>query len=228
MSLRIDIPSRKYTANAPVSGTVNLIGEEDIGVARISITFSGRCKSKIFKSRGNSETTYRARVPLFTYTMELFKGPYTLHANEHSWPFSFRFPARCETRGGDLFGEQQPLSSLGGFPMTSRFNNDPHQELPKSIMRFESGWHTTRSGYVSYQLEATLVRHGTKVFASNNISTTKLLHLEKPRKEAEPGPQMLRPLRPECCSSMRVRRAKPDIQGKTIVNALKERAVCDF
>jgi len=202
MSLRIDVPSRKYTANAPVSGTVTLVGEEDVGVARISITFSGRCKSKIVDSQGNSETTYRTRVPLFTYTVGLFKGPYTLHPNEHSWPFSFRFPAQCETRGGNGFREQQPQSSFGGLSLARRFNNDPHQELPRSIMPFENGWNTRRSGYVSYQLEAILVRDGTKVFASHTTSTTKLLHLGKPRKEAEPSPQMLRLLRPLARYSM--------------------------
>jgi len=200
MSLRIDVPSRKYTANAPVSGTVILVGVEDIGVARISITFSGRCKSKIADSNANS--TYRSRIPLFTYTLELFQGPHTLHPNEHSWPFLFRFPARCETRGGDKFQEQQSQSSFGGLSLARRFNDDPHQELPRSITPFEKGWNTRRSGYVSYQLEAILVRDGTKPLSSHTTSTTKLLHLLKPREEAEPSPQIFRLLRPWACYSM--------------------------
>lgn len=202
MSLRIDIPPGKYTANAPVLGTVTLVGEEDIGVARISITFSGRCESKI--CHYNGDVTYRAHVPLFTYTIELFRGPCTLHPNEPSWPFAFRFPARRETRGGDRFPEEQSQSSFGGSSLAPIFNNDPYQELPRSIMPFENGPNSRRSGYVSYQLEAILIliRDGTRVFASHIRSTTKLLHLVKPREKAEPSPQMLRLPRPWFCHSM--------------------------
>jgi len=186
-----------------VSGTVTLVGEKDIGVARISITFSGRCKSKIVDTRHDkAPTTYRGRVPLFTYILELLKGPHTLHPNEHSWPFSFRFPARCEIRGGDQFQEQHSQSSFDGLSLARRFNDDPHQELPKSVIPFESGWRIKRSGYVSYQLKAVLVRDGTKLFSSHTATTTKWLHLVKPRKELEPSPQMFRLLRPWACHSM--------------------------
>lgn len=69
-------------------------------------------------------------------------------------------------------------------------------------MPFQSGPNSGKSGYVRYQLEAILVRDGTKVFASHSRSTTKLLHLIKPREEAEPSPQMLQLLRPWSCHSM--------------------------
>lgn len=197
MSLRIDIPSRKYSANDLVTGTVTLIGTEDIGVSRISITFSGRCKTKIVISRGNnSSSTYRARVPLFTFTKVLFTGPNTLHPNEHSWPFTFRFPDRCQVRGGDIFRAPEGLRQ--------RFNNAPQQELPQSYNLFERGFHARKSGYVNYQLEATLIRDGSKIFASSSSSTTKYLPLIKPRKVAEPSPQMFETGKPFECHSLRL------------------------
>jgi len=59
-----------------------------------------------------------------------------------------------------------------------------------------------RSGYVSYQLEAVLVRDVTKLLSSHTATTTKWLHLVKPRKESEPSPQIFRLLRPWACHSM--------------------------
>ena len=66
----------------------------------------------------------------------------------------------------------------------------------------ERGWNQRKSGYVSYQLEATLVRDGTKIFASHSTSTTRPLQLIKPRKTAEPGAQMFGQSKPYTCQSL--------------------------
>ena len=195
MSLRIDVPNTCYIASSTVTGTVTLTGTEDIGVGSISITFSGRCKSKIVISRRKhggsyngsgsyngggsySRSTYRGRVNLFTHTQKLFKGPHTLHPKEHSWPFTFKFPARCEARTGDRF---QPHP---------RFCDDVNQPLPSTYNLPESGWQERHSGYVSYQLQATLVKDGTKFFTPALTLTTKTLRFINPRAEAEPDLRM--------------------------------------
>ena len=193
MSLRIDVPNKFYTASSPVTGNVTLIGTEDVGVGSISITFSGRCKSKIVVSRGNNgSSTYRGRVTLFTYTQTLFRGPHTLHPSEHSWAFSFRFPERCEevVRSGDWF-QSDP-----------RYCDDVNQPLPSTYHLLERGWQRRQSGFVSYQLEATLSTDGTRIFSSWQNSTTKELKFVKVRVEAAPDPRMIVMRRAFVCQSM--------------------------
>ena len=172
MSLRINLPKRKYFPNDPVTGTVTLVGTEDVAVTSISITFSGHSETKVAPSHNS---TYKSYVTLFTYSKVLFTGPHTLHPNGHSWPFAFRFPARCKDVSGDIFYE------------SSDFNDFRHQEIPPSYHLCERGAWTKKSAYVSYQLEATLVRQESKLFTSQCASTSRQLQLITPRKTAEPN-----------------------------------------
>lgn len=197
MSLRIDIPVQSYAPNSTVTGTVTLIGTGDIDVRHISIDFSGQCKSKIVVSRGNNgSSTYRGRVYLFEYTQKLFSGPHTLHSNEHSWPFSFRFPATCGNRHGDKFQPVRHQLHSGSF------NDDVSQPLPSTYTLAERGFQTRKSGYVSYQLEANLYKHNSGPFSSPQSSTVKKLLYVRPRDEAHPNPQMCTFQEPFVCQSM--------------------------
>ena len=197
MSLRIDIPVQSYAPNSTVTGTVTLIGTGDIDVSYISIDFSGQCKSKIVVSRGNNgSSTYRGRVYLFEYTQKLFTGPHTLHSNEHSWPFSFRFPATCGNRRGDRF---QPVRHQlhSGY-----FHNDVSQPLPSTYTLAERGFQARKSGYVSYQLEAKLYKHNSGPFSAPQNSTVKKLLYFRPRDETHPNPHMCTFQEPFVCKSM--------------------------
>ncbi|KAG6994075.1 hypothetical protein G7Y79_00047g083010 [Physcia stellaris] len=184
MSLQITIhnPQRYYTANSPISGTVHLVGKSDIDVSQILIAFSGRCKSKLVISRGTGKDKkrdyYRGRVPIFHYETILFTGPRTLHPNQHSWDFSFRFPPRCHSRGGDQF-----------HGPSYNFNDDPHQALPPSYDLPRQGLSKEVSGYVSYEIEARLVKDGSKFFGSGGSETVERLLVKGQRDVAEPDPQ---------------------------------------
>ena len=144
MPLQITIhdPRTYYTANSPIRGTVHLTGSSDINVGQILIIFSGRCKSiiVIHQRTGKHSRTYfyRGLVPLFHYETILFTGPRTLHPNQHAWDFSFNFPPRCHSRGGDQFDGP-----------TCAFNSDPYQRLPPSFHLPDFGASPRVSGSVS-------------------------------------------------------------------------------
>lgn len=181
MALRIDLHDHEtpYIAGYTVNGTVRLTGTSDIDVGRITIAFFGRCKSKIVVSRGQAGTDYyRGRVLLFRFEKVLFEGPRTLHPNQHSWDFTFRFPTRCQSQTGDR------------FQRSAAFDADPDQPLPASFALFERGWTQRISGYVSYELEARLVKHNPKLFTPRSSVTLKRLTLLSTRDVADPNPQL--------------------------------------
>ena len=197
MPLQITIhdPRTYYTANSPIRGTVHLTGSSDVDVGQILIIFSGRSESKIEISSGagkNKKTnTYHGLVPLFHYETVLFTGPRTLHPNQHSWDFSFQFPPRCDSRGGDQFGGP-----------TYNFNDDPHQALPPSFDLPGLGLSRRVSGFVCYELEAQLVRDRSKLFASRGSETVERLLVKTSRDVAEPDPQAYTLYQAISCKSM--------------------------
>lgn len=216
MSLRIDIPDQSYTVNSTVTGAVILTGTGDVDVGHISIAFSGQCKSKIVVSRGNNgSSTYRGRVHLFRSTQKLFSGPHTLHSNEHSWPFTFRFPATCGNSQGDKF---QPVRQNMYQLFSGYFNDDVNQPLPSTYVLADRGFHTRKSGYVSYQLEAILYKHSSGPFSSPQSSTVKKLLYIRPRDEAHPSPQIYTFQEPFVCQSMHL---LPEYETRNLT--LKER-----
>ena len=184
MPLQITIhdSSNYYTANSPVRGTVHLTGTSDVDVGQILIIFSGRCESKIEISRGTGKDkktdTYRGLVTLFQYETVLFTGPRTLHPNQHSWDFLFKFPPGCHLAGGDHFNG--PIYN---------FNDNPYQALPASFNLPGSGVSRRVSGSVSYELEAQLVRDRSKLFSSRGSETIQQLLVKSQRAVAEPDPQ---------------------------------------
>lgn len=208
MPLQITIhdPRTYYTANSPIRGTVHLTGSSDVDVGQILIIFSGRCESKIEISSGAGKdkktNTYRGLVPLFHYETVLFSGPRTLHPNQHTWDFSFRFPPRCDSRGGDQFGG-----------LTYNFNDDPHQALPPSFDLPGLGLSRRVSGFVSYELEAQLVRDRSKLFSSRGSETVQRLLVKNFRDVAEPDPQPYTLFQTISCKSMHL---LPGYEGRSL------------
>jgi hypothetical protein len=100
LGIHLDQPSNSlFTPGAEISGTVRLFSVDDESVDSIYINFLGTSDTEILKRRsntqGNTTTTivYRDHVPLFSYGIRLFDGPYTLPGNRnHEWRFKFTFP----------------------------------------------------------------------------------------------------------------------------------------
>ena len=196
MPLQITIhdPRTYYTANSPISGTVHLTGSSDIDVGQILVIFSGRCESKIEIRSGTGKDsttrTYRALVPVFHYETVLFTGPWTLRPNQHSWDFSFLFPSRCHPSGDQFHG---PIYN---------FNDNPHQALPPSFDLPPLGLSRRVSGFVSYELEAKLIRDRSKLFASWGSETIQQLLVKSQRDVPEPDPQPYTLYQAISCKSM--------------------------
>ena len=159
---------------------VSLVGERDFDVHFIAITLQARCKTKIIKGSGQSRRIYRGRAPLINIKKLLFTGPHTLHPG-HSWPFTFTLPLQCHVRPTDAFD-----------PSGRLFDLNPAQQLPPPILDSYipgfGNWHA--ECFIKYELEATLVGSGNKVFSLGDLSSTRSLNFRtfRPVQLAAPQP----------------------------------------
>ncbi len=193
MSIRINLPESRCSAGSTITGTVSLHGDEDIDVRLITITLQARCKTKANKSNGNSRTTYRGRAPLIHVRKDLFAGPHTLHPG-HSWPFTFTLPLQCDVRQYDHFKDQH-----------GPFNSDPGQSLPPSFVDSNFGFGWSAECFVRYELEASLVGTGVKLFSVGDLASTRQLDFRTFRHVQTPDPQPIVRAQTIACYSLRLR-----------------------
>ena len=189
MSIRVNIPNTRCRAGSTISGTVSIHGEEDLDVQFIAISLVARCKTKIRKTQNRNAYIYRGRVALFHARKELFTGPHTLHPG-HSWPFGFTLPLRCAAIEVDPFKQ-----TVGPF------NVDRKQTLPPAF-KSENFSFDSAECFISYQLEATLVRSRTKLLSSGRFDATRDLDFTTSRNIDNPEPQLTTKRWPIICSSL--------------------------
>lgn len=133
-----------------VTGTVQFRADKQIDVDRVMLHFEGRVKSRVTIRSGQKTTVYRTYTTLFSQSVVLFKGPYTL-AKSQDWPFEVQIPWDCR---GAKYPQLQPEPHL-----QARFNKNPAQPLPPSMEARDDGFLTTRKQCeVRYRLNAVLER----------------------------------------------------------------------
>ena len=177
MSIRVNVPNTKCHAGSTISGTVSIHGVEDLDVQSIAISLVARCKTKIRETQNNHAHIYRGRAALFHASKELFTGPHTLHPG-HSWLFSFTLPLRCTAL------EVDPFKQIDG-----PFNIDRQQTLPPAITSGDSSFDFAEC-YISYQLDASLVKSRTKLLSSGGFNVTRILDFTTSRNINNPKPQL--------------------------------------
>ena len=199
MSIRINIPSAKCRAGTIISGTVSLHGDVSVNVELITITLVGRCKSKVVRSNGQSSTTYRGRAPLLEYRQVLFKGPNTMQTNGHSWSFTFTLPARCQALGADPFMQRHDL-----------FDVNLQQSLPPSFVSEKTSFTWRSECFVKYELEASLVGKGPKLFSIGDLKIAKTLDFTTTRVVEIVKPEFIGKSQKIACYSLHLQPGRED------------------
>lgn len=96
MSLSITYTNSHGSHTQPGSllkGIVHFTSSKDESIAKVTITFSGRCKVKIREHLHYTTRTFRSRGYYFHLTKELFDGGgFTHKAGNYAWPFEFQVP----------------------------------------------------------------------------------------------------------------------------------------
>jgi len=116
------------------------------GPLKIFADFTGRAKTKIHKSNGNSSSTYRGRAPLFAQHHKIYDGPYNSKAGECiRFPFSFKFPA-CS----------QNMPGQGDFRQDIRFHEEAGGPLPPSFSTSNMGFTKNFVAFVEYRIGASM------------------------------------------------------------------------
>jgi hypothetical protein len=157
----LDHPSRYHRdSNDPVTGYVALTyhararnPQADpnelqtlFGPLKIFAEFTGRAKTKIHKSNGNSSSTYRGRAPLFAQHHKIYDGPYNSTSGECvRFPFSFNFP-ECT----------QNMPGQGDFRQDVRFHEEAGGPLPPTFATTNMGFARNFVAFVEYRIGASL------------------------------------------------------------------------
>jgi hypothetical protein len=150
----LDDPARYHCGpEDPVTGHVSLTyrphpssgpTQELFGPLSINLTFSGRAKTKIHKSNGNTSSTHRGRAPLFSQHHKLYDGPHTSKAGECvRFPFSLNFPPAT-----------QNLPGQGDFRQDARFQEEAGHPLPPTFAASNHGFSKSFKSFVEYLLNA--------------------------------------------------------------------------
>ena len=161
-TFKIVIDRSNSTTNIPgntISGHVFLDAQNEVHMERVSIRMSGRCKTRMSVQHGDAyrqrtshaqsgghtnETIYRGVVSLFSRSLNLFQGPYTLRPNTYQWPFSITIPMDCCHAEGDEFSHED------------HYDVNRAQPLPPSFQSNSGDWTEEARCYVSYELNAKL------------------------------------------------------------------------
>ncbi|TLD11951.1 hypothetical protein E2P81_ATG10200 [Venturia nashicola] len=155
----LDKPSKCHCGpDDPVTGHVALTyyprgarssaGSNDLqslfGPLKIFVDFTGRAKTKIHKSNGNSSSTYRGRAPLFAQHHKIYDGTYNSKAGECvRFPFSFNFPERT-----------QHMPGQGDFRQDARFHEEAGGPLPPTFSTKNMGFSRSFVAFVEYRIGA--------------------------------------------------------------------------
>jgi hypothetical protein len=153
----LDDPARYHCGpEDPVTGHISLTyrppgvrpsdgpTQELFGPFYISLIFSGRAKTKIHKSNGNTSSTHRGRAPLFSQHHKLYDGPHTSKAGECvRFPFSLNFPPAT-----------QNLPGQGDFRQDARFQEEAGHALPPTFAASNHGFSKSFKSFVEYVLNA--------------------------------------------------------------------------
>jgi hypothetical protein len=116
------------------------------GPLLIFANFTGRAKTKIHKSNGNSSSTHRGRAPLFAQRHKIYDGPYNSKSLECvRFPFSFNFP-ECS----------QAMCEQGEFRPDPRFHSEAGGPLPPTFSIENIGFSKRFIAFVEYRIGASI------------------------------------------------------------------------
>ena len=123
------------------------------GPLKIFADFTGRAKTKIHKSNGNTSSTYRGRAPLFAQHHKIYDGTYSSKAGECvQFPFSFNFPACTQNMPGQ-----------GDFRQDIRFHEEAGGPLPPTFSTSGMGFTKNFLAFVEYRIGASMRMPGIDV-----------------------------------------------------------------
>lgn len=125
----------------PGSKTTSL---ELFGPLRIVLTFSGRSKSKIWVSNGQSTTVHRGRAPLFHKNIVIYDEPFRGDFGKtYTFPFTLQFPDSVELGDGVFSASEH-----------SGFLSFPGHPLPPSMAISARGYRHHFECFVAYAVNA--------------------------------------------------------------------------
>jgi hypothetical protein len=156
-ALLIAIADRKpvYTAGDIIKGQVILHSSQDEAIGKVAIYFTGRGKTKLIRSNGNSRRVYRGRAPLFRQFLVLYQNHYTHKAGKYAWDFEFIVPALTDPnlRENTWFSDGSVWVRTGVA-----------HELPPTFKYYDNG--SRNQGMVEYKLEAEMLRPNPSIFST--------------------------------------------------------------
>jgi hypothetical protein len=166
LQITVADPKPVYTAGDTIKGQVILFSPRDEAIGKVAICFTGRGKTKLTRSRGNSRAVYRGRAPLFRQVLVLYQNHYTHKAGQYAWDFQFTVPARTD-----------PTLTEGTWKGDGAvwLRTGVAHELPPTFQYYHNG--SRNQGMVEYKLEAEMLRHNPSIFnskveAERNITYT--------------------------------------------------------
>jgi hypothetical protein len=123
------------------------------GPLKIFAEFTGRAKTKIHKSNGNTSSTHRGRAPLFAQHHKIYDGTYNSKSGECvRFPFSFNFP-ECS----------QHMPGQDDFRQDPRFHEEAGGPLPPTFTTNNRGFSKSFVAFVEYRIGASMRMPGIDV-----------------------------------------------------------------
>ncbi|KAF5696963.1 hypothetical protein FMUND_15547 [Fusarium mundagurra] len=118
LGIRLEGDRRSYSPGDTIIGCVYRKSPVVSPDSSVTISLSGRAKSKIVIHRTNSTSTYRGRfnlIPESAYSQKIFQGPLHIESgsDEQTWPFAITLPKHVDPRRLQGGGQDQSFLPLG-------------------------------------------------------------------------------------------------------------------
>lgn len=179
--VKLDNPTQvHYGSEEPVTGHVEVTylaagkhvaetGGELFGPLRIAINLHGRCKTKIWKRRGNNTHIYRGRVHLFNIQKIILDGQFRSQPGQtQRFPFDINFPSSL-----------QP-GYYGDFELDQRYQ--AQEQLPPSFSENSRGLGHHFESFIEYRIGTSAVMPNIKVdISSHGKYNEPIVRYERPK-----------------------------------------------
>lgn len=171
---------RQWNPGDRISGYVHLNTIEYLKIHQVSISFTGKTRSKLTVITVTPPREYHGGVTLFELQTIFIRSPYTFPASSRErWPFEFIVPDNCSQKTGETFDPQ------GSF--LEPYNDDPAQPLPPSFADAQAAYAKPMTECsIEYALCAVLHTKHAGVLHPNDKTHELLLQVQPFRTQPEP------------------------------------------
>lgn len=167
LKIHLENPRPLYAPGDLLQGRVVLTTSNDHAIGTVQVMLFARAKTRLVRSRGQSESVHRGRAVFFSVSQELHEDHFTHKPDTFSWPFTFTIPHHPVA--GQLGSNWRPHETFLSSDMSTSTIR-----LPSTFATSGYGIGHRFRAYTEYYLQATVTEPASSSIFSKRSMTTSI------------------------------------------------------